>query len=162
MDQTPWWRGRRGEWYVVIQFAIFLLIAFGPRTWPGLPEWGYLFVRIGTLTGGCLLILGGLFTAAGFYSLGTNLTVLRRPRENARLVETGAYRLVRHPIYAGLLFSALGWGLLVHGWLTIGYAILLCIFLDLKARREERWLREKFPEYAAYQKRVARLIPFIY
>ena len=162
MAHTPWWRGRRGEWYVVIQFAIFLLIAFGPRTWPGLPGWGYPFVRIGTLTGGCLLVLGGLFTAAGFYSLGANLTVLPRPRENARLVETGAYRLVRHPIYSGIFSAALGWGMWLHSWLAIGYALILFMVLDAKARREERWLLEKFPEYAAYQKRVARLIPFIY
>jgi protein-S-isoprenylcysteine O-methyltransferase Ste14 len=162
MAHTPWWKGRRGEWYVVVQFALFLLVSFGPRTWQGLPEWRYPFDRIGTLTGGCLLILGGLLTVAGFYSQGKNLRVLPRPRENARLVETGAYRLVRHPIYGGLVFAALGWGLSVHGWLTIGYAILLCIILDLKARREERWLREKFPEYAAYQKKVARFIPFIY
>jgi protein-S-isoprenylcysteine O-methyltransferase Ste14 len=88
--------------------------------------------------------------------------VLPRPKEKARLVVTGAYRLVRHPIYSGIFFAALGWGLCLHSWLVIGYALLLFLVLDLKARREEQWLLEKFPEYAAYQKRVARLIPFIY
>jgi protein-S-isoprenylcysteine O-methyltransferase Ste14 len=33
--------------------------------------------------------------------------------------------LVRHPICSGLFFAFLGWGLLVQGWLTIGYALLL-------------------------------------
>jgi protein-S-isoprenylcysteine O-methyltransferase Ste14 len=36
------------------------------------------------------------------------------------------------------------------------------VLLEVKSRREERWLREKFPEYAAYQRRVRRLIPFLY
>jgi protein-S-isoprenylcysteine O-methyltransferase Ste14 len=162
MAHTRWWKGSRGEWYVVAQFAIFFLIAFGPRSWPGLPAWGYTFERIGSVAGICLLLLGLLLTAAGFFSLGKSLSVLPRPKEKARLVETGAYRLVRHPIYSGIFFASLGWGLSVHGWLTIGYATLLFIVLDLKAHREERWLLEKFPEYAAYQKRVRRLIPFIY
>ena len=162
MVHTRWWKGSRGEWYVATQFAIFLLLVLGPRSWPGLPEWSYPFDRIGSLTGGFFLILGGLLTAAGFFSLGTNLAVLPRPKEKARLVETGAYRLVRHPIYSGIFFAALGWGLWLESWLVIGYALPLFLVHDLKARREERWLLEKFPEYAAYQKRVRRLIPFIY
>ena len=81
---------------------------------------------------------------------------------NATLVVAGAYRLVRHPIYSGLAAMAFGWGMWVHGWLTLGYALILFVFFDCKSRREERWLREKFPEYAAYQRRVRKLIPFVY
>jgi len=162
MSRPPWWKGKRGEWYVVAQFAVFLLIVFGPRGWPGLPEWGYPFDRIGTIVGVSLLILGGLLTAAGFFSLGANLSVLPRPPEKGALVETGAYRLVRHPIYSGIFFAAMGWGVWLHSWPAIGYALILFIVLDLKARLEERWLREKFPGYDGYLKRVRRLIPFIY
>ena len=38
----------------------------------------------------------------------------------------------------------------------------LAMFFDIKSRREEVWLAEHFPEYAAYQRRVRKLIPFIY
>ncbi|MBM4118604.1 isoprenylcysteine carboxylmethyltransferase family protein, partial [bacterium] len=48
------------------------------------------------------------------------------------------------------------------GWLTLGYVLALFLLLDHKSRREERWLVAKHPEYAAYKKRVRRLIPFIY
>jgi protein-S-isoprenylcysteine O-methyltransferase Ste14 len=161
-NKIPWWQGPAGEWYVVVQVGLFLLVALGPRTWPGLPEWKYPYDRLGSISGTGLMVLGVIFAAAGFFSLGKNLSILPRPKENAMLVETGAYRLVRHPIYSGLFFAFLGWGLKIHGWLTIGYTILLFICLDIKARREERWLMGKFPEYAEYQKRVRRLIPFIY
>jgi protein-S-isoprenylcysteine O-methyltransferase Ste14 len=57
---------------------------------------------------------------------------------------------------------ALGWGLWLPGWLTIGYAILLFVFFDVKSRREERLLEAKFPEYAEYRKRVRKLVPFVY
>jgi protein-S-isoprenylcysteine O-methyltransferase Ste14 len=128
----------------------------------GLPEWGYPFAAAATLGGWCLIVLGGLLTIAGFFSLGLNLSVFPRPPVKGKLVESGAYRLVRHPIYSGLFFAALGWGLRLHSFPVIGYALLLFVVHDLKARREERWLMEKFPEYEGYRKRVRRLIPFIY
>jgi protein-S-isoprenylcysteine O-methyltransferase Ste14 len=49
-----------------------------------------------------------------------------------------------------------------HAWATLGYAILLLVFVDLKSRREERWLMAKFPGYTAYRRRVRRLIPYVY
>jgi len=38
----------------------------------------------------------------------------------------------------------------------------LLVFFHLKSRREERWLVERYPEYADYQKRVKKIIPFIW
>jgi protein-S-isoprenylcysteine O-methyltransferase Ste14 len=47
------------------------------------------------------------------------------------------------------------------GWLTLAYAALLSVLFDAKARREERWLVEKFPSHADYQRRVRTLVPFV-
>ena len=162
MSHKPWWKGSRGEWYLVVQAALFLLVIFGPRSWPGVPEWGARYVLLASVAGGVLFLVGGILAAAGAFNLGRNLTPLPRPKNNAELVVTGAYRIVRHPIYSGLTFMAFGWGLWLHSWPTIMYALLLFVFFDVKSRREERWLMEKFPEYAAYRKRVRRLIPFVY
>lgn len=162
MSETSWWKGTRGEWYVVVQGGLFALMILGPHNWTGLPNWTPPFTWLGFSVGGVLLIMGGLLLAAGVFKLGANLTVVPYPKDNATLVDTGPYRLVRHPIYSGLIGAALGWGLWSHSWSMIGYVILLLIFFDLKSRREERWLKEKFPEYVAYQKRVRKLIPFVY
>jgi len=52
---------------------------------------------------------------------------------------------------------------LVHrGWLTLGYAILVSLFIEFKARREERWLLTAFPEYAEYRCRTRKFIPSLY
>jgi len=82
MSGSAWWRGQRGEWYVVAQFVLFVLVAIGPTTW--------------------------------------------------------------------------------QSRLTLAYAALLFLLFDAKARREERWLVEKFPSYADYQRRVRTLVPFVY
>jgi protein-S-isoprenylcysteine O-methyltransferase Ste14 len=161
MAGTRWWKGSRGEWYVVAQFAVFFLIAMGPRRTAGFSVSGVLG-QSAILAGGGLFLLGGLFTAAGFLSLGSNLSILPRPREKGQLVESGAYRMVRHPIYSGIFIAALGWGLWNRSWLLMTFAALLFVVLDLKARREEKWLAERFPDYGDYKNRVKRLIPFIY
>jgi protein-S-isoprenylcysteine O-methyltransferase Ste14 len=57
---------------------------------------------------------------------------------------------------------AVGWALLMHGWLTFGYAIMMLVFFDFKSRWEEEWLKAKFSGNREYQKRVRKLIPFVY
>ena len=160
--ETKWWRGKRGEWYVVIQAGLFVLVILGPRTLPGLPAWPPAARLPVLLFGGALLLSGVLLALWGAVSLGSNLTPLPLPKDGARLVETGAYRLVRHPIYGGIILLAYGWSLLAQGYLTLCYATLVLIFLDLKSRREERWLVERYPGYHDYRKRVRKLIPYIY
>lgn len=162
MPQTSWWKGAHGEWYVVAQIVLFVLVVFGPRAWLGWPMWTSPYTQLGSIGGGILLLLGGLLIVAGILRMGANLTAVPYPKEQATLIETGPYRLVRHPMYSGAILVAFSWAFLVHGWLTVSYAMVLFVFFDVKARREEQWLKEKFSGYAAYQKRVRKLIPFIY
>ncbi len=158
MSQTSWHKGPRGEWYVVVQVALMALVFLGPR---GAPDWTFPRSMFGTGGGLFLILAGAVLLGSGIYNLRKHLTPLPHPREGASLIVTGPYRIVRHPMYGGGVLLALGWGLLVHSFLTIGYALMLFIFAQFKFRREEQWLVEKFPQYAAYQKRVRKLIPFI-
>jgi protein-S-isoprenylcysteine O-methyltransferase Ste14 len=99
---------------------------------------------------------------AGLVRLGRGLTPLPYPRDGGELVQNGPFAFVRHPMYCGGIALALGWALCVRSWLTLGYVAILFVFLDLKSRREERWLTERFPEYAGYRRRVRKLVPFVY
>jgi protein-S-isoprenylcysteine O-methyltransferase Ste14 len=156
MEHTPWWKGTRGEWYVVIQFALCGLVLFGPRMW--------IFDQTAfeSVIGAAILLSGGLLIVTGALRLGANLTAVPHPKDQSTLIETGPYQFVRHPMYSGAIVFALGWALWVHSWLTLGYVMVLFVFFDIKSRREEQWLRAKFTGYAAYQKRVRKLIPFVY
>lgn len=154
--------GARGEWYVVAQVGFFLLVALGPRELAGLPRWGTPWSWASLALGLALGIAGGALALVGLLHLGRNLTALPHPKDDASLVEDGAYGLVRHPIYSGLILGACGWALVNSSPLMLVYAAAMLIFFDIKSRREERWLAAKFPEYPAYQKRVRKLIPFLY
>jgi len=160
--RKPWWTGSRGEWFVVAQVALIGLVFFGPRTAAGLPSWRLPFPYACQVVGGALMFAGGLLLVAGLVCLGHGLTPLPYPKDGAELIQTGPFALVRHPMYSGGLVLALGWASYVQGWLTLGYVAALFVFLDVKSRREEKWLAERFPSYAAYQKRVRKLVPFVY
>ncbi len=162
MHKIPWWKGAHGEWYVVGQISLIVLVFFGPRTYPRWPIWTPSFTWLGTIGGGVNLLTGALLLMTAIFRLGSNLTAVPYPKDQGTLVETGPFRLVRHPIYCGVILITFGWALLVHGWLTLGYAIIMLVFFDVKSRREEEWLKAKFSGYGEYQKRVRKLIPFVY
>ena len=160
--RAPWWKGERGEYYVIVQVFLFALIAVGPPTLPGWPTWPQPLATIATVLGIALMLAGAALALGGVLRLGPNLSVLPFPKDCSDLIESDAYSIVRHPIYSGLIFGAFGWGLWRHGLLTLGYALLLFVFFDAKSRLEERWLAEKFPGYPEYRTRVHKLIPWVY
>jgi protein-S-isoprenylcysteine O-methyltransferase Ste14 len=154
--------GQRGEWYVALQLLLFALIFLAPLLGPKLVEWPKPWDMIGIGLGVVLGLIGVLLALAGVLNLGRNLTAVPYPKEDAVLVESGAFRFVRHPIYSGIILGSLGWGLLNNSLLTLLLALILFIFFDIKSRREEQWLSEKYVNYTTYQARVRKLIPLIY
>lgn len=112
------------------------------------------------ISGFVLLGISAVVCAAGALAIGRNLSPLPHPGARARLVRTGAYAVVRHPLYSGVMAAAFGWALVWQSWPALLAAAALIPFFRAKASREERWLRERFPEYAAYEKQVHRFIPW--
>jgi protein-S-isoprenylcysteine O-methyltransferase Ste14 len=116
----------------------------------------------GAVVGGALLAGGAWLVLRGIVDLRENLTPWPRPRDVNRLIDSGAYRLVRHPIYGGQVIGALGLGLLAASSVTILAALGLALLFSVKSRREEAWLLDRHPEYAAYRARTRRMIPWLY
>jgi protein-S-isoprenylcysteine O-methyltransferase Ste14 len=79
-----------------------------------------------------------------------------------RVVDSGPYGVVRHPIYSGLLLSLLATSAAKGTMLGVGGFVFLLLGFWMKARVEEQWLaRELDPgAYADYRKRVPMLMPF--
>ena len=152
--------GSRGEGWVVLQVVLLVLLVLA-----GLlagDAWGGTLAVLTTLTGAALLLAAASLVGRGFLDLGRNLTPVPRPRDDATLVETGVYRLVRHPLYGGIIVGSFGFGLLMASPLTLLLACVVAVFFSLKSRREEAWLLDHYPGYAAYMAGTRRFIPWLY
>ena len=114
------------------------------------------------LCGLVLLVVSAICGISGVVALGRNLTPFPKPSATARLVQHGIYGLMRHPLYTSVFCAALGWSLVWESWSAFVVSSMLAIFFDAKARHEERWLRQQFPDYTSYERRVRRFIPWIY
>lgn len=152
--------GPRGEGWVALQLLLLLAIVAAAMALP-MPV-GDSVEQVARVVGLGVLVGGLVVFALGIVTLGGSLSPLPAPLPSAELVERGIYRFIRHPIYTGLVLAALGGSVYTVSPLAVGLTALLAVVLDLKARREEAWLRERFAGYAAYAARTKRFIPGLY
>lgn len=139
---------------VALQLGLIAAILFGtdwsvsPRAWPLAI---FLF---------CMSVVLGVWTI-GHNRLG-NFSVFPEIRRGARLVTSGPYQWIRHPMYSAVLLGAAAFVAVdPRAWRVAAWVALLTV-LVLKAMREEDHLRAAFPEYAGYCTRTRRFIPFVY
>jgi len=137
--------------YIIIQVVSIILIGING---PILPD--NLFFISGIVIG-ILIMIWAVWTMRL-----SNLNMIPDLKHTSRLVTSGPYKFIRHPMYASVLFVTL---LLVLNHLTlwrIGFWLVLFIDLHFKFSYEEKLLMTKFPEYPNYKSKTKRLIPFIY
>jgi protein-S-isoprenylcysteine O-methyltransferase Ste14 len=158
-----WRSGERGEYLVVLQGALLISFVLLPVYRP--VGWDIKSVTFLYACWGFAAVLGlGAFVLIikGLLDLGRNLTPLPYPRADGQLVRSGAYGIVRHPLYSGLIFAASSWTIFQFSLSHLIAAAILFVFFDAKASREEAWLTEKYPGYSDYQQGVKKLIPGLY
>lgn len=110
---------------------------------------------------GLLLVVGGTaVNILGRLALGHNWANQVTIYEEQSLVTTGVYTLVRHPLYASLIWMFTGGALIYLNWAALLANFILFIpMMIYRARLEEAALAERFPEYTEYQQRVGMLFP---
>ncbi len=114
---------------------------------------------------GLTLIWSGLaFRAWSIRELGSFFKLDVVVQEGHRIIDTGPYRVLRHPSYLGSIVSMTGLGLAEGDWISV--AIMACgtvAAFVFRIRIEERTLLHSLgAEYAAYSERTARLFPGVY
>lgn len=151
--------GPRGVGWVLVQGILIVLVAVsGARLGAGWPEPLRL---VGMLVGSALIVGGLALVARARLDMGRVWTPLPKPRDSSRLIETGAFAIVRHPIYAGIILAGFGWGVVRASPAAIALTVALAGFSSLKAAREEAWLEARYPAYAAYRARTPGFIPWL-
>jgi protein-S-isoprenylcysteine O-methyltransferase Ste14 len=138
---------------VALQLGLIAVIVLGtgwpvsPRAWP------------------LAIFLLAMSVVLGVWTLGHNrwgnFAILPELRTGARLVTSGPYRWIRHPMYTAVLLGATAFTAADASAWRIAAWIALAAVLIAKAIREESYLRAAFPEYAAYASRTRRFIPFV-
>ena len=143
----------------VLHFAGAVLIFLSPSLGPLDDRLVPAVVEV-AVAGWVLTVLGMLFAIWARVSLGRNWSghvVLKHGQE---LISTGAYAIVRHPIYTGLLVALAGTALYDGQWRGLAGVACFSLAFWLKARSEEELLEREFgDEYRAYRTRTPMLIP---
>lgn len=103
--------------------------------------------------------VGASLTVAVVLRLGRSFSTMPEAR---RLVTEGAYRIVRHPLYAVEEITLIGVLLQYRSWPAAAILLVHLAFQIERMRNEEKVLTASFPEYADYARRTARLVPGVY
>jgi len=138
---------------VALQFVLLAVIVASPA--------GGVWVVPGPLrtAGTVLRFVGAAAIVAGAVQLGRGLTVHPAPTRAAVLRTDGAYRLMRHPIYSGVLLLAAAIAATSGSAVAVVALAALAVLLNAKARFEEDLLLRRFPDYGAYASRTPRFVP---
>jgi protein-S-isoprenylcysteine O-methyltransferase Ste14 len=150
-----WWQG-----WLVAGTGVLLVVAFVPRS-----VWTTVTFRSDILSGIGLVVLVGstLFTLWARWTLGKMWSSVPTLREHHELHTNGPYRFTRHPIYTGILGMLLGTVLIAgFGGVIVALVVVGGVFL-VRIPREEKLMLQTFGEqYVRYQRKVPRLVPFVY
>jgi protein-S-isoprenylcysteine O-methyltransferase Ste14 len=115
-----------------------------------------------SIAGDALILLGFLFTVfvlkENSYAASTIQIV-----EGQKVITTGPYAVVRHPMYAGALVMLVGVPLALDSWWGLFLVSLMLPVLILRLLDEETFLHKNLPGYTEYSKKVRyRLVPFLW
>jgi protein-S-isoprenylcysteine O-methyltransferase Ste14 len=109
-----------------------------------------------------LTALGLAFSVSARRHLGGNWSGAVVLKKDHHLIRSGPYRIVRHPIYSGLLLALIGTAILVGEWRAlIAIALAFAAFVA-RVRAEDALMEEVFgAEYRDYRRHTPALVPFV-
>lgn len=121
--------------------------------WTAMPRW------VTIVASGILLLGYGLYAEVMRENAYLSRTV--EIQEDQKVIDTGLYGIVRHPMYLATVLLYLSIPLVLGSWIAFGIFLLYPIGIVFRIRNEEKVLVEGLPGYAAYKQKVKyRLIPF--
>ncbi|HEX7515938.1 MAG TPA: isoprenylcysteine carboxylmethyltransferase family protein [Chthoniobacterales bacterium] len=160
-------RERTGRWLRVIWVPVvvawcaqpWLALRTHPISWWLQPAAGIAWTIVGFL-GAALCVVATVGSFSCWREMGKSWRLGINPNEKTKLVFSGPYRFVRHPIYSLSILLAVGTLAAAPTPLMLTTALVHIFLLQIEARREEKYLVERHGDsYAEYQKHVGRFVP---
>jgi protein-S-isoprenylcysteine O-methyltransferase Ste14 len=144
---------------ILIGIGAVLMTPWAARRLGAAPLWNA--GEVGSYVLAALALAGLAFTWWARIHLGRLWSSAITRKEDQRIVDSGPYALVRHPIYTGLIAALIASALAEATPTALGGAALLTFGFWVKARGEERFLSAELgaDTYAAYRRRVPMLLP---
>lgn len=109
-----------------------------------------------------LTIAAFIIAGLAFFAKRFSVSVFPSPTKRMQLVTSGIYGYIRHPMYLAVILLGLAWVVPAINIISSVLWIMLVADLTAKIILEERLLIKQFPEYKTYQKKTARLLPFLW
>ena len=126
-------------------------------------RWGWSHVPLALVVSGDVLAIVGFAILYQVYRQNTFASATVEVSEGQRVISTGLYGLVRHPMYSGGLILIFATPIALGSWWGLISALLLVVGITWRIAAEERLLVAELPGYAAYRQTVRfRLIPRIW
>ena len=145
----------KDELLVSTQFLLFILYTIDFDWSLGGSHW----LRIISLI---ISIIGLLLVIIAILQLNKNLSPFPTPKTHSVLLQNGLYKVVRHPIYSGLILMSFGYGVYQDSVYKILIATFLFILFHFKTQYEEQQLQNKFPEYQSYKSKTKKFFPYLF
>jgi protein-S-isoprenylcysteine O-methyltransferase Ste14 len=149
-------RDTRARWGIALEAVGFACVWSGWAWTPAFAAWRW-------LAGVPFLALGPLLSWTSARTLGKQWRFDAALNADHELVQSGAYRYVRHPIYASMFAMLIGTGFLLVRlrWLALGI-VFFTAGTEIRVRVEDALLASRFgPAFAAYRAKVPAYIPFV-
>jgi protein-S-isoprenylcysteine O-methyltransferase Ste14 len=142
--------------------CFFVPLAWAATGWPAVAD--FALHPAAFWTGVVLTAVGLWLFHRSHVDLGRNWSITLEVRERHALVTAGAYRTIRHPMYAALLLFSAGQALFLPNWIAgPAYLVAMIVLLAARLGPEERLMLDAFgAEYEAYRLRTRRLIPWVW
>jgi protein-S-isoprenylcysteine O-methyltransferase Ste14 len=139
--------------YVSLQFVLFIGYTLAPQF--GLFQFMDWVLNLGLV----IAIIGSLILLLALVQLNRNLSPFPTPKFGSKLITTGLYQWIRHPIYTGILLFVFGFSVYSQNEFRLLIAFALLSLFYFKSAYEEKMLCQKFDNYKDYQKISGRFLP---
>jgi protein-S-isoprenylcysteine O-methyltransferase Ste14 len=154
--------GDKGSIWILmalIGVGYFLAFSFGMSRTGRIYHWDAMF-----LSGAILVIIGMIIRINSILTLKQHFTYTVTEIEDHELIETGLYKIIRHPGYLGQLLIFFGTSISFSNWLSVVFMMIPVFwgFMNRIRVEESFMIRQLGQKYIEYQKRTKKLIPTIF